>query len=179
MSADISSVQWQLLVLIVFSSGAGAIFLFYFGLRRVSASTTTILELFWPFSALILDYVFNNNYLNTIEIIAATVLMISFFKVSTLDNIKVRFKAKVIKGEGRGKKLGYPTANLDKTDLDNIYYDCGQFYFTNTKNFLINKKLFTNNTQPIIISESECQDIDNEEDWKIAELKYKLKYKIN
>jgi riboflavin kinase/FMN adenylyltransferase len=44
--------------------------------------------------------------------------MISFFKVSTLDNIKVRFKAKVIKGEGRGKKLGYPTANLDKTDLD-------------------------------------------------------------
>ena len=118
MSAGISSVQWQLLVLVVFSSGAGAIFLFYFGLHRVSASTTTILELFWPFSALILDYVFNNNYLNTIEIIAATVLMISFFKVSTLDNIKVRFKAKVIKGEGRGKKLGYPTANLDKTDLD-------------------------------------------------------------
>jgi drug/metabolite transporter (DMT)-like permease len=118
MSASISSVQWQLLALIVFSSGAGAIFLFYYGLRRVSASTTTILELFWPFSALILDYIFNNNYLNTVEIIAVLVLLVSFFKVSNLDKNKVKFSAKVIKGDGRGKKLGFPTANLDKTDLD-------------------------------------------------------------
>ena len=27
------------------------------------------------------------------------------------------FKARVIKGESRGHKLGFPTANLDKTDL--------------------------------------------------------------
>jgi drug/metabolite transporter (DMT)-like permease len=118
MTAEISSIQWQLFVLIVFTSGAGAIFLFYFGLHRVSASTATILELFWPFSALILDYIFNNNYLSTIEIIAVVVLLFSFFKVSNLDKVKVKFNAKVIKGEGRGKKLGYPTANLDKTDLD-------------------------------------------------------------
>ncbi len=30
----------------------------------------------------------------------------------------MRFKAKVITGEGRGRRLGFPTANLDKTDLD-------------------------------------------------------------
>jgi FAD synthase len=76
------------------------------------------LELFWPFSALILDYIFNNNYLNTVEIIAVLVLLVSFFKVSNLDKNKVKFSAKVIKGDGRGKKLGFPTANLDKTDLD-------------------------------------------------------------
>lgn len=28
------------------------------------------------------------------------------------------FTAKVIAGEGRGQRLGFPTANLDKTDLD-------------------------------------------------------------
>ncbi len=28
------------------------------------------------------------------------------------------FEAKVIAGDGRGKKIGFPTANLDKTDLD-------------------------------------------------------------
>ncbi|MCF7794875.1 EamA family transporter [Patescibacteria group bacterium] len=117
-SIGIGVEQWQLLALIVFTSGAGAIFLFYFGLRRVSASTTTILELFWPFSALILDYIFNNNYLSTIEIIAVLVLLVSFFKVSNLDKNKVRFTANIIKGEGRGRKIGYPTANLDKTDLD-------------------------------------------------------------
>ena len=30
----------------------------------------------------------------------------------------MRFKAKVIAGKGRGRRLGFPTANLDKTDLD-------------------------------------------------------------
>ncbi len=28
------------------------------------------------------------------------------------------FEAKVIAGNGRGKKIGFPTANLDRTDLD-------------------------------------------------------------
>ena len=28
------------------------------------------------------------------------------------------FRAKVIAGEGRGKKIGFPTANLNKTDLE-------------------------------------------------------------
>lgn len=28
------------------------------------------------------------------------------------------FRAKVIAGEGRGRKIGFPTANLDKTDLE-------------------------------------------------------------
>ena len=30
----------------------------------------------------------------------------------------ISFKAKVIQGQGRGKQIGFPTANLDKTDLD-------------------------------------------------------------
>ena len=34
------------------------------------------------------------------------------------------FKAKVITGKGRGRRIGFPTANLDKTDLD---IDCGVY----------------------------------------------------
>ena len=34
------------------------------------------------------------------------------------------FKAKVIAGKGRGRKLGFPTANLDKTNLN---IDCGVY----------------------------------------------------
>lgn len=115
---QISSVQWGLLALIVLTSGAGAMFIYYFGLRRVSASAATILELFWPFSALILDYVFNKNYLNIVQVLAALVLLVAFFKISSLDKLKTTFTAKVIRGEGRGRLLGYPTANLNKTDLD-------------------------------------------------------------
>ncbi len=114
----ITNTHWWLLGLIVLTSGAGAMFIYYYGLRKVSASTTTILELFWPFSAIILDYFFNHNYLNNTQMIAFVVLLIAFFGVSTLGKPRIKFRAKVIHGEGRGRTLGYRTANLDKTDID-------------------------------------------------------------
>ena len=40
------------------------------------------------------------------------------------------------------------------------------------------KKLFTDFTVPFEIPESEVQDIDNEEDWKVAEIKYQLIHKV-
>lgn len=118
-SAAISSAQFGLLALIVFTSGAGGMFLYYFGLRRVSASTATILELFWPLSALIMDAIFNQNFLSPIQIIASLILLLAFFKVSSLGKLKLSsFRGKVIAGAGRGRRIGYRTANLDNTDLD-------------------------------------------------------------
>lgn len=115
----VSSLQWQLLVLIVFTSGAVAMFIYYFGLRRVPASMATIFELFWPFSAVILDYVLNGNVLNGLQITAAIILLFAFFQIVGEGRIRgTKFKAKVVKGKGRGKKLGFPTANLACTELD-------------------------------------------------------------
>lgn len=115
----ISAVQWQLLGIIVLTSGAGAMFIYYFGLRRLSASAATILELFWPFSALVLDYIFNDSYLNWAQSLAFLVLLMAFFKVSSLSRPKKTiFSAKVIAGQGKGRSIGLPTANLDKNDLD-------------------------------------------------------------
>ena len=34
------------------------------------------------------------------------------------------------------------------------------------------KRLITDNTLPFIFPETEVQDIDSEEDWEIAEMKY-------
>ncbi|NQU77323.1 EamA family transporter [Candidatus Falkowbacteria bacterium] len=116
---ELTALHWQLLALIVFTSGAGAMFIYYFGLRRVTASTATIAELFWPFSAVILDYIINKNVLNTTQIIAALILLIAFYKVVSQGKVKnITFKAKVMKGAGRGKNLGFPTANLDQENLD-------------------------------------------------------------
>jgi pseudaminic acid cytidylyltransferase len=59
-------------------------------------------------------------------------------------------------------------------DLIPAYHDCGQFYCMRTESMLIQKKLFADYTIPIETSELEVQDIDNEEDWKLAEIKYSI-----
>jgi pseudaminic acid cytidylyltransferase len=64
-------------------------------------------------------------------------------------------------------------------DLPSAYHDCGQFYFFKTEKFLQSNKLITDNTIGLEVPESEVQDIDNEEDWKIAEIKYDLLLKKN
>lgn len=59
-------------------------------------------------------------------------------------------------------------------DLENAYYDSGQFYWFKSKTLIENKSLWTDNTGVIEIDEHKVQDIDNLTDWKLAELKYKL-----
>ena len=70
-------------------------------------------------------------------------------------------------------KMNWPEyMNSRSQDLPPAFHDCGQFYFLRVTPFLQNKKLFTNFTLPMEMPESEVQDIDNEEDWKVAEIKY-------
>ncbi len=64
-------------------------------------------------------------------------------------------------------------------DLPSAYHDCGQFYFFKTEKFLRSGNLITDDTVGFEVPESEVQDIDNEEDWKIAEIKYDLWQKKN
>lgn len=61
-------------------------------------------------------------------------------------------------------------------DLLECFYDTGQFYLFRPSKFnsLSNKNTFGHNKGVIVIEEHESQDIDNEVDWKLAELKYKL-----
>lgn len=59
-------------------------------------------------------------------------------------------------------------------DLERQYHDAGQFYIFDTRKYLEQQGKISEGILPVIVSELEVQDIDNEEDWKIAELKYKL-----
>lgn len=59
-------------------------------------------------------------------------------------------------------------------DLPKRYHDSGSFYWFNPNSLLKNKQLLSKKTYPIILSDTEVQDIDNLEDWKLAELKYQI-----
>lgn len=110
----LSSSHWLSLVIIVFTSWAFAMFLYYFGLKRVKASQATILELFWPLSAIILDYVINGNVLTPLQIGATLVLLFAIFKIVKSQNKLISFVAHVVHGKGRG----FHTANLDVINLE-------------------------------------------------------------
>jgi pseudaminic acid cytidylyltransferase len=72
-------------------------------------------------------------------------------------------------------RMLYPeNINYRTQDLQPAYYDSGQFYWIRTTDFLSQKKIFMNHTEVIELPELEIQDIDTEEDWKVAELKYSL-----
>ncbi len=59
-------------------------------------------------------------------------------------------------------------------DLEPIYHDCGQFYFLKTADFSEKKVVAGNDTAPYIMPEELVQDIDDQSDWNIAEMKYKI-----
>ncbi|MCM1326179.1 MAG: pseudaminic acid cytidylyltransferase [Bacteroidales bacterium] len=59
-------------------------------------------------------------------------------------------------------------------DLEPHYHDAGQFYAFRTEAFRVNGKLMVGNLLPLVVSEMEVQDIDNQTDWEIAEIKYRL-----
>ena len=60
-------------------------------------------------------------------------------------------------------------------DLELSFHDAGQFYSFKIDKLIQEQKLLTNNTGYIELSEIEAQDIDNMIDWKLAEIKYRIK----
>jgi len=61
-------------------------------------------------------------------------------------------------------------------DLEPIYHDAGQFYWIRAKEFLEMPTLLGEHTAGMVLPEWQVQDIDNEEDWIMAEMKYRILY---
>ncbi len=74
-------------------------------------------------------------------------------------------------------QIKWPQFYLSRSqDLEPVYHDVGQFYCLNAKSFERQASLVMEHTLPFILSELEVQDIDTEEDWRLAELKYRMLY---
>lgn len=68
--------------------------------------------------------------------------------------------------------------NSRSQDLEKWYHDVGQLYVYNVDNFRANNGQIKERVMPIIVSPLVAQDIDTENDWVLAEEKYKLINKI-
>jgi drug/metabolite transporter (DMT)-like permease len=73
----ITFAQWKILLLIVFTTGSVALFIYYYGLKHVKASHSTIYELFWPLSAVAIDWIVRGRILLPEQYIGGAVLIIS------------------------------------------------------------------------------------------------------
>ena len=77
--------------------------------------------------------------------------------------------------ENKKLKMNWPeNINIRSQDLLNHYHDVGQFYFINAESFKKNPLIFSDLTYPIELPPILSQDIDNQDDWEIAEFKYKF-----
>ncbi|GIK22763.1 MAG: EamA family transporter [Ignavibacterium sp.] len=82
---DITTKQTVIFLIIAFTTGGSAIFLYYYGLKRISASVASICELAFPLTAVVLDYFVHDNILSPVQWIGTGVLIISILKVSGIN----------------------------------------------------------------------------------------------
>lgn len=79
---EITTKQIIIFLIIAFTTGGAAIFLYYYGLKRISASVASICELAFPLTAVVLEYFVHGNILSPIQWIGAAVLLMSILMVS-------------------------------------------------------------------------------------------------
>ena len=96
--------NWLVIGVISITTGSGSMMLYYYGLKRVKAIIATIMELFYPISAVIFDYVINGNILSNIQIISAIVMIFAIVNLNT-DNLKTINKLKIRIKNARNSRL--------------------------------------------------------------------------
>ncbi len=74
--------NWLYFAIIGLTTGSGAIFIYYYGLRRVKAIIATISELLFPISAILFDYLINNSLLSPIQLISAAIMVFAIIKLN-------------------------------------------------------------------------------------------------
>lgn len=74
--------QLKYIVVITFSTGLLALMIYYFGLKRVPASRSAVLELAWPLSAVFIGYAFLDQHLTFTQIVGALILMGTIYLIA-------------------------------------------------------------------------------------------------
>jgi drug/metabolite transporter (DMT)-like permease len=84
--SQITATNWLIILIISLTSGSAAIFIYYYGLKKISAMLATIMELFFPITAILLDYFVNNHFLSPIQWFSAAVMIFAIIKLTREKN---------------------------------------------------------------------------------------------
>jgi drug/metabolite transporter (DMT)-like permease len=74
--------NWLYIILIVISTGSIALFIYYYGLNHLPASHVTIYELFWPLSAVTIDWFIYERIMTVYQFLGAILLLTSIILLS-------------------------------------------------------------------------------------------------
>ena len=106
--------------------------------------------------------------LNMLQGDVASVFPVTPFSFPILRSLKVDKDQRV--------SMNWPEYSQTRSqDLPAAYHDAGQWYWL--KPNLIGDSLYTDTSKVLVLRDVDAQDIDNDTDWAIAEIKYKLRKK--
>lgn len=70
-------------------------------------------------------------------------------------------------------------ANIRSQEFEPYYHDAGQYYFMKSSIIINSESIWECKVLPMVFTELEAQDIDGEDDWILAELKFMKKMREN
>lgn len=82
------------------------------------------------------------------------------------------FRSLKINAQERVEMLWPENFTKRSQDLPEVHHDAGQFYWADTAKYLVERRLFSINSVPVVIPRHLVQDIDTPEDWERAELMF-------
>jgi drug/metabolite transporter (DMT)-like permease len=77
--------NWIIFLIIAFTTGSGAIFLYYYGLNRIKAMLAVMCELFFPISTIVFDYIFNGTRLSVVQWLSAAIMVFAIININRLQ----------------------------------------------------------------------------------------------
>jgi drug/metabolite transporter (DMT)-like permease len=83
---QITTANWIIFFIIAFTTGSGAIFLYYYGLNHVKASVAVICELFFPISTIVFDYIINGSRLSMVQWISASIMIFAIVNLNRMQS---------------------------------------------------------------------------------------------
>ena len=86
--SQVSIENWKYIFIIVLTTGSIALFIYYYGLNHLPASHVTLYELFWPLSAVAMDWYVYGRVMSVVQLLGAAMLLGSILLLSSKNKLE-------------------------------------------------------------------------------------------